>query len=212
MKEIQDLREQYGKGELLEQDCSANPIDQFRLWWEDALSSDEHEANAMCLSTIDEDGMPNSRIVLLKGLSDQGFTFYTNYDSRKGRELSSGKAAINFLWKSLERQVRVQGSVSKISKDKSKAYFHSRPRESQISAYASPQSKAVESKAQIRAIRASIAEQFKDLEQIPLPDNWGGYILRPSKIEFWQGRPDRFHDRIEYYQVEGGWKTRRLAP
>ncbi len=207
------LRKQYEQASLSIEDCQANPIDQFKIWWNEALDSAEIEPNAMCLSTVNTEGVPSSRIVLIKGLTNNGFLFYTNYASQKGKELESGKAALNFHWKTMERQIRIRGSVSKISKQQSEDYFHSRPRESQISAYASPQSAKVKSKRELVELRKAVSDRFLKEKNIPLPDNWGGYELALNYIEFWQGRPDRFHDRI-CYELDGAntWQKHRLAP
>jgi pyridoxamine 5'-phosphate oxidase len=197
---------------LSEDDVNKNPINQFADWWDEAIDSNIEEANAMTLATVNEQGYPSARIVLLKDFNEYGFVFFTNYESRKGKSLlNNPKAAVVFFWKELERQVRIEGIVEKISEEESTAYFTSRPIESKIGAWASPQSKSIES-------RTFLEERFKNYEQqfsnhdIPKPPHWGGYIVKPSRIEFWQGRPGRLHDRIEYNKNNEGWTIERLAP
>ena len=197
---------------LSEDDVNKNPINQFADWWDEAIDSNIEEANAMTLATVNEQGYPSARIVLLKDFNEYGFVFFTNYESRKGKSLlNNPKAAVVFFWKELERQVRIEGIVEKISEEESTAYFTSRPIESKIGAWASPQSKSIES-------RTFLEERFKNYEQqfsnhdIPKPPHWGGYIVKPLRIEFWQGRPGRLHDRIEYNKNNEGWTIERLAP
>lgn len=212
MSNIASIRKDYMLRSLSEVDVNKNPIKQFADWWDEAIDSNIEEANAMTLATVNEQGYPSARIVLLKDFNENGFVFFTNYESRKGKSLLiNPKASIVFFWKELERQIRIEGVVEKISEEESTAYFTSRPIESKIGAWASPQSKAIES-------RTFLEERFKHYEQqfsnhaIPKPPHWGGYIIKPSRIEFWQGRPGRLHDRIEYNKNNEGWTIERLAP
>ncbi len=210
--ELEALRREYAQEELSETSIEPDPIDQFAIWFQQALASDLVDPNAMSLATASRDGMPSVRIVLLKGFDPDGFRFYTNYESRKGRELSENpRAALCFFWAPLERQVRIEGTVEKLDKSESHSYFKRRPRLSQISAWASWQSSSIDS-------RKQLAEKFKELEErfgnneIPVPDFWGGFLLRPTAIEFWQGRPGRLHDRLYYSKSSAGWKISRLSP
>jgi pyridoxamine 5'-phosphate oxidase len=212
MSNLASIRKDYMLRSLSEEDVNKNPINQFADWWDEAIDSNIEEANAMTLATVNEQGYPSARIVLLKDFNEYGFVFFTNYESRKGKALlNNPKASVVFFWKELERQVRIEGVVEKISEEESTAYFTSRPIESKIGAWASPQSKAIES-------RTFLEERFKHYEQqfsnhdIPKPPHWGGYIVKPSRIEFWQGRPGRLHDRIEYDKNNEGWTIERLAP
>lgn len=209
---ISDLRIDYSLKSLDEKEVSASPLDQFKVWFEEALSAKVMEPNAMTLSTVRQDGLPNARIVLLKGV-DQGFIFFTNYHSAKGEELNSNPfAALTFFWPELERQVRLIGKVSKISSEESDEYFLSRPFSSQIGALASPQSNPIPNRQFIEDRERKLREEF-DQQSINRPENWGGYRLIASEVEFWQGRPSRLHDRIQYtQQVDGNWDIQRLAP
>ncbi len=211
-KNIAKLRRDYTKKALVESEICENPIDQFMEWFEQALSADLVDANAMTLSTANKDGVPSSRIILLKGVDEKGFRFFTNYNSRKSRELDENpKAALCFYWPSLERQVRIEGAVYKLSDDDSEAYFKQRPRLSKLGAWASNQSSKVESREQLEADFKEIKKRFED-KDVPLPDFWGGYVLEPARIEFWQGRKSRMHDRICYEKEKQGWTKFRLAP
>lgn len=212
--DIAGIRTNYSQQILTESSVDANPIRQFEKWWKEAVDSQIHEVNAMTLATASADGLPSARIVLLKGFSEKGFMFFTNYNSYKGRQLAENpKACLVFFWKELERQVRITGIVQKVSKEESDEYFYSRPLGSQVGANASPQSEVIES-------REWLASRFKELEAkanetgtIARPEHWGGYIVKPVLIEFWQGGPSRLHDRIEYsLQENGEWKKERLAP
>jgi pyridoxamine 5'-phosphate oxidase len=198
---------------LLEADVDADPVKQFEKWWDDALKSEIYEANAMTLATVDADMVPSARIVLLKGFDEKGFVFFTNYNSQKGSELArNDRACLVFFWKELERQVRITGIAEKISAEESIAYFNSRPDGSKIGAWASPQSLVVAGKAWLKETFDYYMERFKHGE-IPRPPHWGGYRVKPFRVEFWQGRPNRLHDRILYTSAEdNSWKIERLAP
>ena len=211
---LADLRKTYAQRSLSEADVLPNAMRQFRQWLDEALTAQLDEPTALTLSTVAAGGQPSSRVVLLKGLPDDaGFLFYTNYDSRKGHELvAQPLAALNFFWPGLERQVRVEGRVEKAPEVVSTEYFQSRPRSSQLGAWASPQSQVISSREELEARETAVAERFGTQDPLPRPENWGGYILRPTRIEFWQGRPSRLHDRI-VYELEGNtWKRSRLAP
>ncbi len=208
------MRENYKWGALSEAEVSPKPIEQFRTWLEDAISSDLLEPNAMNLATVNSQGHPSSRIVLLKEITEEGFIFYTNYNSRKGREIEKNpNAALNFLWKEIQRQVRIEGSLTKVSRQKSEAYFHSRPIGSQLGAVTSKQSAPIKDRSELEDRYESLQKLHANSLKIPLPENWGGYLLKPSYFEFWQGREKRLHDRLEYILDDSGkWLTRRLEP
>jgi pyridoxamine 5'-phosphate oxidase len=208
-----DMRREYLRDKLLEADLLPDPINQFEQWFADAQLAGIVEPNAMTLATATSDGVPSGRIVLLKGFDPNGFTFYTNYTSRKGRELEANpRAALTFHWQPLERQVRIEGTVSRVTREESEAYFRSRPVGSQIGAWVSRQGEVVSSREELDQRAAELSEQFKD-KPVPLPEFWGGYRVAPASIEFWQGRPSRLHDRIEYVRdATGNWTKRRLAP
>ncbi len=210
---IADIRRDYKLQSLDENDIAPDPITQFTRWWDEAIASHIDEVNAMTLATVTPQGLPAARIVLLKGYDENGFVFFTNYKSHKGMELESNPhAALVFFWKELERQVRIEGTVSKTSTAESDAYFESRPAGSRIGAWASPQSHIVANRAEIEASYSKYEQQF-GYENIPRPENWGGYIVRPNLIEFWQGRGSRLHDRILYTASDDHqWKRERLAP
>lgn len=211
---IADLRQDYSSQSLLETDVAPDPIVQFDKWWQQALASEIIEPNAMTLATASSDGVPSARIVLLKGFDQGGFVFFTNYKSYKGMQLEENpKACLVFFWKELERQVRIVGIVKKLSEKESDEYFHSRPIGSRLGAWASPQSQVIESRNWLDNHYLEVASQFKEEEKIQRPPHWGGYIVQPVIIEFWQGRPSRLHDRIQYtLQENGSWKIERLAP
>lgn len=210
--EIEDLRREYVREELLEQNISKTPIDQFSAWFEQALLSEVSDPNAMSLATATKDAKPSVRIVLLKGFDEQGFRFFSNYKSRKGEELDENPyASLCFYWPELERQVRLEGKVSKLNRAESKEYFQKRPRLSQLGAWASEQSKTVESREKLEQRFRELEEQFDD-QPVPMPEFWGGYLLVPSAIEFWQGRKGRLHDRLLYQKKSGGWAISRLCP
>lgn len=205
-------RKDYSKHELLENDCPESPETLLDLWLHEA-HSDSDDANAMTLCTVGENGQPSSRIVLLRELSENGIIFYTNYDSQKGKEMElNNKVALNFFWPWVERQVRVEGVVSKVSAEISDAYFRSRPIQSQIGAIASSQSSVLNSRSELEDKVKELTERFQNT-YVPRPDDWGGYIVRASQYEFWQGRPSRLHDRILYTRAgDNHWEMRRLYP
>lgn len=210
---IADIRKTYSRKKLLEAKANKDPYKQFAKWWEDAMEAKIDEVNAMTLATASADGVPSARIVLLKDFSDKGFVFFTNYNSHKGRQLEENpRACLVFFWKELERQVRIIGLVDKLDEAASTEYFLSRPEESRIGAMVSPQSEVIES-------REWLDQQFKEKKKkwkgktMEKPEHWGGYIVRPIIIEFWQGRPGRLHDRLQYtLSNEGFWNIERLAP
>ena len=210
---IADLRKEYATQNLLETNGAADPVTQFSIWWQQALDSNIDEPNAMTLATASCDGLPSARIVLLKGFNDNGFVFFTNYKSYKAIQLEENpKACLVFFWKELERQVRIVGLVKKVTTEESDNYYNSRPKYSRIGALASPQSQVVESRQWIDEQFLKLLDKYKDEEPLR-PDYWGGYVLKPIIIEFWQGRPSRLHDRIQYTLEENGaWKIDRLAP
>ncbi|MDQ3073916.1 MAG: pyridoxamine 5'-phosphate oxidase [Bacteroidota bacterium] len=208
---ITHLRKEYARASLDESTVNSNPIDQFILWFEEALNANVLEPNALSLATATTDGKPSSRIVLLKGVSESGFTFYTNYQSRKGQQISQNPyGAMTFLWLELERQVRIEGHIEKTTGDESDAYFAVRPRGSQVGAWISPQSQNI-SRNELEQVTGEMEERFRD-QEIPRPPHWGGYRLMPTRIEFWQGRPNRLHDRILYTSDRDKWEISRLAP
>lgn len=214
ISDVHKLRREYAQFSLDETTVAANPIEQFQKWFEEALSSNVLEPNAMTLATSDAEGKPAARIVLLKGLTHEQFVFFTNYRSRKGEELAqNARACLVFFWKELERQVRVEGTVEKIDEASSTEYFQSRPKASQIGAWVSPQSNAVENRIWLEREYAKVSEKYNDSEVLPRPPHWGGYAVKPERIEFWQGRPSRLHDRILYtLSAENIWQIERLAP
>ncbi len=209
--EISSIRKEYTLKSLDLEGLNPNPIAQFKIWLQEALASEVLEVNAMTLSTIGLDGSPNGRIVLLKEV-DNGFVFFTNYQSEKGKELEvSGKASLTFFWAELERQVRIKGVVTKIAEPESDAYFFSRPIASQIGAWTSPQSQKIESREILDQRQQEVEMRFQK-EPMIRPAHWGGYRLVPSSVEFWQGRPSRLHDRVSYIIENEGWSMGRLAP
>ncbi|TDQ45244.1 pyridoxamine 5'-phosphate oxidase [Tepidicella xavieri] len=208
---IADLRKSYEKAELSEEASHADPLQQFDQWLQEALRSELPEPNAMTLATVGSDLRPSTRVVLIKGYDERGIVWYTNYHSRKGRELAGNPwAALQFHWVELERVVRIEGRVEKVDDAESDAYFHSRPLDSRIGAWASPQSQVIESRSVLVANAAKYGAQF--LLQPPRPPHWGGYRLRPDRWEFWQGRKSRLHDRLQYRLDGGAWVRERLAP
>lgn len=213
MQDTGGIRREYQLQSLSETDVKANPFAQFTKWWDDAIRSQIDEVNAMTLATADKNAMPSARIVLLKEFSEKGFVFFTNYTSHKGRELEENpNACLVFFWKELERQVRITGGVKKISAAESDAYFVSRPEGSRIGAWASPQSSIIDSRNIIEERLTEYQQKFAG-GKITRPPHWGGYIVIPVVIEFWQGRPNRLHDRIQYKLINNTeWKIQRLAP
>ncbi len=206
------LRREYSDRGLSEADLPPDPIAMFDRWFADAHAAGLYEPNAMVASTVSEDGHPSSRMVLLKGVSDAGFVFFTNLGSRKGRDLASDpRCALLFPWHPLERQVRVDGRASLLSREDVAAYFATRPRGAQLGAHASHQSRPVADRAELEAAYDAAAARFADRE-VPVPEEWGGYRVRPEAVEFWQGRPGRMHDRLVYRRVGGAWSIERLAP
>jgi pyridoxamine 5'-phosphate oxidase len=212
-KDIENLRQDYNAASLSETDVDTNPMRQFDKWFNEAINYNVHEPNAMTLATATHDGRPSARIVLLKGFSEDGFKFYTNYLSRKGKEISKNPlGALVFFWGDMERQIRIEGTIEKLDRDYSEKYFHTRPKLSQISAMASPQSQEISGREQLEQKIAQLETEYIDTE-VPKPSFWGGYILKPRLIEFWQGRRSRLHDRIVYKKTDNkNWKIVRLAP
>lgn len=209
---IQNLRQDYRSAELAEADVDKSPFIQFEKWFKEAVAAQLFEPNVMTLATADLSGRPSARILLLKGFDENGFVFYTNYASKKGVEMAENpQAAMVFFWADLERQVRIDGRIEKVDAETSAAYFHSRPKGSQIGATASAQSSVIADRAVLEDRVLELTEEFKDKE-VPKPEHWGGYILIPTLIEFWQGRSSRLHDRISYELVDGMWTISRLAP
>lgn len=210
---IVSLRKEYSSAFLNEEDVNHNPFKQFELWMHQAVEAEILEPNAMTVSSVSSEGKPSSRIVLLRGFDENGFVFYTNYNSHKGHDMAQNKyACLNFFWPELERQIRIEGSIAKIDQQISTNYFHSRPRESQIGAWASIQSAVIANRKVVEDAFIYYTEKFKDLELIPKPEHWGGYNIKPTSIEFWQGRPSRLHDRLRYSAVNDAWKIERLSP
>lgn len=211
-KDLSALRENYGIKNLEEEHCPEQPFELFELWINEAIDAISVDANAMIVSTVGKDLQPTSRTVLLKAYEEHEFVFYTHYDSKKGIEIDENpKVSLIFWWKELERQVRIEGAAHKISTAKSEAYFQQRPKGSQIGATASPQSQAITKKELLENFK-QIETRFKDAEQLPLPNEWGGYAVTPTLFEFWQGRPNRMHDRIEYQLKDQSWAKKRLSP
>ena len=209
---VANLRKDYGQATLSEHDVALDPIVQFNAWFEQALKAEVNEPNAMSVATVDGNGRPTSRIVLIKQFDERGFTWYTNYDSQKGRQLAAIPfAALLFFWPELERQVRIEGKVVRTSAEESDTYFHSRPLKSRLAAIASAQSMPIANRAALEHHYDAVAQQFG--EEPPRPDHWGGFRLVPERLEFWQGRRSRFHDRIVYtLQPDGSWQRERLQP
>lgn len=212
-KDLKDYRKSYEKGKLLEEDIPGDPNQLFISWFNLADKSPAvEEANTMSVATVGKDYYPKSRVVLLKGFSREGFTFFTNYNSRKGKDLAENpKCCISFFWPSLEKQVIMQGEVSKISAEESERYFHSRPKDSQLGALASNQSSVIPSREYLEEKLVKLEKEYAD-KKIPKPEAWGGFLFKPANFEFWQGRASRLHDRILYTRENDSWKIERLAP
>lgn len=210
---IADIRTSYTLSSLDIEDTGNDPIVFFQKWFQEAVLSEVFEVNAMTLATATKDGIPDARTVLLKGIANDSFLFYTNYESRKGKELEENpKACLVFFWSELERQIRIEGNVTKVSKEESEEYFHSRPRESQIGAVASPQSQKIPDRKFLEERFAKLSKEFEGKE-VELPNHWGGYAVQPIRIEFWQGRSSRLHDRIVFEKKSGSsWDKFRVAP
>ncbi len=210
-KTIADLRKEYARAALDEASAYADPFQQFEQWFHEAMMAQIAEPNAMTLATVGLDGRPRARVVLIKGLDGGGFSFFTNYESDKGKELAAHPfAALQFHWVDLERQVRIEGHVAKLTEQESDQYYHSRPVNSRLGAWASPQSQVIANRSVIEQREAEFRARFGDAP--PRPSHWGGYRLTPDRFEFWQGRPSRLHDRLRYTCSEGRWIIERLAP
>jgi pyridoxamine 5'-phosphate oxidase len=210
---LADLRTEYSLAGLSQKDLARDPFRQFEKWFQEAEAAKIREANAAVLATAARDGRPSARMVLLKGIDGRGFVFYTNYDSRKGRELDANpRASLVFPWVDLERQVIVEGAVAKVAREESEAYFHSRPRASQLAAWASAQSSIISGREALEGAMKAVERKYSGVEA-PVPQNWGGFRIVPEIVEFWQGRRNRLHDRLRYRrEVTGAWVVERLAP
>ncbi len=211
--DIAALRQEYQRLSLDVHDVASDPLTQFSTWFQEALEVEVREPNAMTLATVDSEGKPAARIVLLKGVDERGFSFYTNHESRKGVELAANpSAALVFHWMALERQVRVEGTATKLDHEEASAYFVQRPRGSRLGAWASPQSRMIASREVLEERLVEIEKRFGERD-VPCPSHWGGYVISPSRVEFWQGRPSRLHDRVVYeLGASNRWKVSRLAP
>lgn len=211
-KQVADIRVDYSKGELDEAHVSPDPILQFERWFQEAVNSEVMEPNAMSLGTV-IDGRPSVRIVLIKGFDERGFVFYTNYESRKAREMTvEPYAALTFFWPELQRQIRIEGKIEQVSSQESDQYYASRDRLSRLGAWASPQSSTIDNRAELESLVEQVNKRFEGQEEIPRPDHWGGYRVQPEYLEFWQGRSSRLHDRITYKREGVIWKIGRIAP
>lgn len=212
-KSIADIRKDYTKATLDVSTVNPDPILQFEQWFLEAIKAEVIEPNAMNLSTVNEHGRPSSRVVLLKGIENRKLLFYSNYQSKKGRELEANSAcALTFFWPDLERQVRIEGIAARVDQKKSEEYFQSRPRGSQIGAWASPQSSPIKNREILEERILQLEKKFEGQQVLPKPHQWGGYEVDPYLIEFWQGRASRLHDRIEFVKIENTWQMNRLAP
>lgn len=212
--ELHDLRKNYQKSELIESDVPNNPFLLFKEWFEMAKEHPKiEEANAMSIATLGSDGFPKNRIVLLKEILDNGFVFYTNYESEKSKAIKNyQKGCLHFFWPALEKQIIIKVTISKVSKEHSENYFKKRPRESQLGAWASEQSSQIASREQLEFKLKTVRERFENTSKIPKPEFWGGFICKPYSFEFWQGRPNRLHDRLLFEQVDSIWEMKRLQP
>ena len=211
MNSLADIRKDYKMKSLLETDASANPFEQFQVWWQEAVDSQIEEVNAMTLATVTPQGRPDARIVLLKGFDENGFVFYTNYTSQKGQEMAANPyVALVFFWKELERQIRIEGTIELVSIQQSEEYYNSRPELSRLGAWASPQSEVISNRQILEDNMEKYRQEFAG--NIPKPPHWGGYLVKPTAIEFWQGRRSRLHDRLKYLKNENSWQIVRLAP
>jgi pyridoxamine 5'-phosphate oxidase len=211
---LADMRRNYARDGLTEAQATTEPFALFHQWFDEAVKTEQApiEPNAMTLATVDADGRPHSRVLLLKGLDAQGFTFFTNYDSAKGQQLAAHPfGAMTFFWPTLERQVRIEGRVTKVSAEESDAYYQVRPLGSRLGAWASPQSRVIADRAELENLLSATEQRFSDTSP-SCPEHWGGYRLVPDRIEFWQGRPSRLHDRLNYRMVQDAWVRERLAP
>ena len=212
-RNVADLRKDYRQQQLDIAQMSADPFEQFERWWQETLAANVPEPNGMTLATATLDGKPSARIVLLKGFDRRGFAFYTNYQSQKGEELDVNPfAALVFWWEPLERQVRIEGTVQRVDAAEADIYFNSRPRSSRLGAWASAQSREIEQRDILEQRQAELEAQYADTEAIPRPPHWGGYRLVPTRMEFWQGRPSRLHDRLCYVKQDSHWSIVRLSP
>jgi pyridoxamine 5'-phosphate oxidase len=214
MENLHDKRKVYEKSQLIESEIKQNPIEQFRDWFLEATENPNiSEANAMAISTVEDDGCPRTRMVLLKAYTYEGFIFYTNYKSKKGQSIEkTHKACLHFFWPNLERQIIIKADLERIAENLSDGYFHSRPKGSQLGAAVSPQSEEIPNREFLEEKLKNLEKEYENKE-VPRPENWGGYIAKPYEIEFWQGRPNRLHDRIVYELIDGlDWKIARLAP
>ncbi|MBA2345902.1 MAG: pyridoxamine 5'-phosphate oxidase [Rubrobacter sp.] len=210
--DVSDLREEYTRAGLSEPDVAADPIEQFRRWFDETMNAGLHEPNAMTVATASPKGSPSARVVLLKGYDERGFVFYTNYEGRKAGDLEANpRCALLFYWGELERQVRVEGRAYRVSGEESDAYYASRPRGSRLGALASEQSRPIQDRATLERRLRELEAEYEGRE-VPRPSNWGGYRVAPETVEFWQGRENRLHDRLIYRRNEGGWKIGRLQP
>lgn len=209
---LNEIRRDFSGKPLDVSSVKSNPYIQFSDWFEEAVNAQLLDPYAMAVTTVSPQGKPSTRIVYLRGVDEKGFVFYTNYNSDKGKDIAlNNQVALNFLWTGLERQIRIEGMAVKVPEDQSNTYFSNRPRESQIGAWASNQSSELQSREELEEKVIEFTNKFKD-EPIPRPDHWGGYIVIPERVEFWQGRPNRLHDRIVYDKVEDDWQIKRLSP
>ena len=209
---LNEIRRDFSGKPLTEESVNQNPIEQYGVWFEEAVNAQLLDPYAMSITTVSSEGQPSTRIVYMRGIKDEGFVFYTNYNSAKGKDLeANNKVALNFFWGELERQIRVEGLVEKVSDAISDAYFAKRPRESQIGAWASSQSEEITDRKQLEEQVAFYTEKFKEGD-VPRPAHWGGYIVKPTKVEFWQGRASRLHDRIIYTKKDNNWSLSRVSP